>query len=83
MSIVLRMSIALIVVLALSAVVSAALTVHLWRSGAPLWRRLVWTPILWLPVFGWIFYGGFYDAPDVQPPSMRAGRSMLARGRGG
>lgn len=66
------MPLALIVGLVVSVVISGALSVQLWRTRAPRWKRLLWTPVLFLPVLGWVFYGGFFDAPSAQLPGAQA-----------
>ena len=58
-------------------VVSVLLILHLWiaHAGDSLGRKLLWTLILALPVAGWLFYGGLYKVPTVQPPQLRAKRT--------
>ncbi len=55
-------------------IVSGVLIVNLWRShpaDSPT-KKIFWTLVLFAPIFGWIFYGGMYKAPGVQPPHLRA-----------
>ncbi len=58
--------------LALAAAVATGLTIHLWRQRAPAWQRLLWTPVVWLPVFGWVFYGGWFRVPAEQEEGEQA-----------
>lgn len=54
----------LIVLGCVSVSVSALLLTNLWRSpNESLFKKTLWSPILLIPVFGWIFYGGFYSPP--------------------
>ena len=37
----------------------------------PVFKKLVWSPILCVPFFGWLFYAGMYTPPsenDVRAP---------------
>jgi hypothetical protein len=40
-----------------------ACCVHLWRTAAPLWKKLLWTPVILLPVLGPLLYGSVFRAP--------------------
>ncbi len=61
-----------ILLLAASGIASAVCEVLLWKGdGSRLWK-LAWTPIVLLPVFGPVFFGGFYRVPSVQAPADRA-----------
>ncbi len=57
--------------------ISVLLTIHLWGAhpGDTTGRKLLWSLILALPVAGWLFYGGLYKVPTVQPPQLRAKRT--------
>ena len=58
----------------LSGLISVALIVSLWvryRHDHVL-KRLGWSLVLLVPVIGWVFYGGLYRPPPVQPKDMRA-----------
>ena len=54
--------------------ISILLILHLWGAhpGDSTGRKLLWTLILAIPVGGWLFYGGLYKVPTVQPPQLRA-----------
>jgi hypothetical protein len=61
--------------LALIEVASVACVWHLWRrGGVPVSRALLWTPIALVPLAGPIFYGGFFEMPEVLPPDMQSRR---------
>ncbi len=55
-------------------IITPTLISHLWsrRPADLLAKRLFWTLVLCIPVAGWVFYGGMYQPPAVQPRSMRA-----------
>ena len=59
---------------AASALVSASLILCLWirHRRDSLFKRCLWSLVLLVPVIGWIFYGGLYQPPSVQPEDMRA-----------
>ena len=57
-----------------SGLISAALILFLWvrhRRDTVL-KRLFWSLVLLVPVIGWVFYGGLYRPPPIQPKDMRA-----------
>lgn len=58
----------------LSGLISAVLILTLWvryRHDHVL-KRLGWSLVLLVPVIGWVFYGGLYRPPPIQPKDMRA-----------
>ena len=57
-----------------SILISVLLTIHLWcaHDGDSPGRKLLWTLVITIPVVGWLFYGGLYNVPTVQPPQLRA-----------
>jgi len=63
-----------------SVTVSGALILHLWtvHRTDSLLRRLFWSLVLLIPLYGWVFYGGFYRAPGAGPLHWqdRNGRSI-------
>jgi len=63
-----------IVAATVSGMISAALILSLWvRSRHDhLLKRLGWSLVLLVPVIGWVFYGGLYRPPPVQPKDLRA-----------
>jgi len=56
--------------------ISALLLRNLWRGddGSVL-LKLIWSFIIMVPVFGWIFYGGFYSVPDKSGVRAKGGAS--------
>lgn len=48
----------------LSEVISCFCAIHLWRSGAGVLKKVVWTLFLFFPVLGPIAYGGFFTPPE-------------------
>jgi hypothetical protein len=58
----------------ISGLISAALILSLWVRYRydHLLKRLLWSLVLLVPVIGWVFYGGLYRPPPVQPKDMRA-----------
>ena len=63
-----------IAAVALSGLISVALIVSLWvrHRHDHLLKRLGWSLVLLVPVIGWVFYGGLYRPPPVQPKDMQA-----------
>jgi len=59
---------------ATSALVSVSLIVSLWirHRRDSLLKRCLWSCVLFVPLIGWVFYGGLYQPPSVQPDDMRA-----------
>jgi hypothetical protein len=63
-------------VIAVPELLGIACMVHLWRTRAPRWKRLLWTPVLFLPLLGPILYGALFRPPSVQAGGLRAGESL-------
>lgn len=55
----------LIVLCALWAWVSITLVVRLWlvHRKATFVKKFLWSLMLLVPLFGWMFYGGFFQTP--------------------
>jgi hypothetical protein len=63
-----------IVAATLSGVISATLILSLWvrhRRDTVL-KRLGWSLVLLVPVIGWVFYGGLYRPPPIEPKDLQA-----------
>jgi hypothetical protein len=45
----------------------------LWTKniGDSVLKKILWSLVLFIPVFGWIFYGAFYNPPAVQPRELQ------------
>lgn len=54
--------------------IGAALILSLWvrYPRDAVLKRFFWSLVLLVPVIGWIFYGGLYRSPPVQPKDLRA-----------
>jgi hypothetical protein len=68
------------ITLSICGLISALLIVNLWRTHPtdPLLKRVFWTLVLCIPCIGWIFYGGMYQVPSIQPPELRAKRGIVS-----
>ena len=56
----------LIVLCALWAWVSLTLVIRLWlvHRRASFTKKFLWSLMLLVPIFGWLYYGGFFQVPD-------------------
>ena len=55
----------LIVLCAIWAWVSFTLVIRLWlvHRSASFTKKFLWSLMLLVPIFGWMFYGGFFQVP--------------------
>ena len=55
-------------------VISLIVLIFLWRKKVSIYKKILWTLVILLPLVGPIFYGAFFEAPDVQPKHLRSNR---------
>jgi len=58
-----------LVILALVEILGVLCLGHLWYRSAPLWKKLMWTPVVLFPAIGPMLYGGMFSAPSVHSQS--------------
>ena len=63
---------AFVVVCGISLLFSLRCLWTLWRSGAPLWKKIPWSLMALLPLFGPLFYGAFFRLPSKTSDEMKA-----------
>jgi hypothetical protein len=62
----------LIVIAAVSELITIWCAVGLWRSQASILQNLEWSLLLLVPVVGPVFYGGMFEVPAVQSEGLRS-----------
>ncbi len=67
-----RVETAVRILLGLSALLTIACWVALWRGKDGILSKLAWTVLAAVPMLGPLFYAGVHDPPPVQPEVDRA-----------